>query len=871
MFISRTNRNKKQDPSKDGQRIDPVPDLDSARLIELVLNTQDSSDINSPPLSLLIDFALRRLVSDKGTNPQGLPSALRKFAIGSYRKEKIPEQIIDKELKKLPPHIWIKEIFDRFNQEETPKEIAKHIRNGEIIDWLERIPNSYKKSQINLLFCTIHSRELQEHGDYPLLIKVCGKILEDLKTEQNPGKNTPVQPKKQSGSNQTNKSGKTQRISSILGRKDEEINKLKTDLSDQEKEFKEQIEKLNGRIEPIKTQLDEEKEKVCKSHSDLKDEERLNGKLRGEKRALSSDKKKLENNIKKLKREKESTENTQKETEEQLKTLSVQFDELEAAPNDEHQVNVFLNKTITEIELRKETSQGGTSRQHNKHLREMKKLQDMFLKLYPELQKEKKITRKSYTGTGKVSVSYKALGGGDCIGASSYLIKVGKSSVLVDAGIKMGEPVFDMGPDLSAYEKLDPPFHDVIITHAHADHAGWIPVLYRKWPALTFYSTKATKELLGVMLEDSFKNMEREYKKEEDKLENDLWRPDDGLPEKPYEEEDYKEVLKKIKTLEFGQTETVGPELEFKLMRAGHILGAASVLIEGGGRKIVVTGDYSDFPQKTVHPKDWYEAIKDDDPVDLVITESTYGKPRTQTRKQLVDNFLADIESVVKKGGTALIPVFALGRAQEVLQIISQAFSDGRLKEFKVFFDGLISKINPIYEKYGEPDFKIDSKNFIDVREAGYESQDVVRECLKEPGAIITTSGMMTGGPVITYARLLLEDRRNRLFLCGYQDEDSPGKKILKMTEPDKKNRKLELFDDIEGKPFSIHIAAPAELYSLSAHSDQEQMVKAISELKPEHVVLAHGEDENREKLAKALKRVDIKTSLDIDFSLKEE
>ena len=172
-------------------------------------------------------------------------------------------------------------------------------------------------------------------------------------------------------------------------------------------------------------------------------------------------------------------------------------------------------------------------------------------------------------------------------------------------------------------------------------------------------------------------------------------------------------------------------------MDAGHILGAASVFFESSthNRRVLVSGDYSTFQQETVLPSNWDAALSSDEKVDLLVSESTYGSDREKSRNQMEKDFVNEIKSITSNGGTALIPCFALGRAQEVISILNRAFRRGELQPFKVFIDGMIDKINPIYENYNRLSI---GEEFIHVRNvnSGYKRYEVIDHSIRHPCAV---------------------------------------------------------------------------------------------------------------------------------------
>lgn len=513
------------------------------------------------------------------------------------------------------------------------------------------------------------------------------------------------------------------------------------------------------------------------------------------------------------------------------------FEEL---PKGLQAVHTNLLAEIEDVELRKNTTEGDTKRQLDIQLASLKLISKEFAKIYPQFDKP---ASPRPNNTKKAEVRFDSLGGGNEIGASCYLLGIGSSEVLIDAGIRMNHEIDKMGPDLSRWDNDDPSFHSVVLTHAHSDHSAWLPALVAKWINLDIYCTEETKQLLGVMLYDSFKNLQRQLKITTERAQF----TGEAIPDLPYNEEHIATVLRNILTIPFNQSHSFGPDLRFTFLPAGHILGAASVLFEGSGRRVLVSGDYSTFDQRTVTSNNWSEAKNGT--VDLVVSESTYGHCRELDRADLEDSLIQEVKDVTSRGGTALIPCFALGRAQEVITILDLAFKSGELNECRVWVDGMIDDINPVYHKYDK--YSV-GENIVERRRSGETIEEVIAWSNLHPTVIVTTSGMMSGGPVVEYAKVLLENGKNRVLLCGYQDEESPGRQLLRLFETDASRRKLRIFND-EGGFTEINVRSRAGKFQLSAHSDLGEMVEAIADLHPEHVVLVHGEPDQQMNLSGAL------------------
>ena len=231
---------------------------------------------------------------------------------------------------------------------------------------------------------------------------------------------------------------------------------------------------------------------------------------------------------------------------------------------------------------------------------------------------------------------------------------------------------------------------------------------------------------------------------------------------------------------EFGREQALSfPGISIRFFPAGHILGAGSLLIEEeSGRRVFFSGDFTSFPQLTVPAASWPQDLGE---IDLLVLESTYGNSKHQepetARTELVD-FIRD--TTEHRKGSVILPSFALGRAQELLKLILRGKEEGDLRDdVPVFVDGMIRSINPVYQEHADFDLPMDA-----VLEVHGETDrdEIAREAHKVPSIMVTTSGMLNGGPVVEYARHLLPDARHRIVLTGYQDEGAPSRALLDIS-----------------------------------------------------------------------------------------
>ncbi|MDD5148438.1 MAG: MBL fold metallo-hydrolase [Candidatus ainarchaeum sp.] len=383
--------------------------------------------------------------------------------------------------------------------------------------------------------------------------------------------------------------------------------------------------------------------------------------------------------------------------------------------------------------------------------------------------------------------------------------EVGKSSLLVDYGEKV---LFDRGVKLNA-RKTEYPLpvktnlDAVIISHAHLDHSGSLPHLFLESNFMNFL-TVSTLDLSKMLWFDSLKiagleSMTPEWTKEE-----------------IHKAEKFSFPMHYKKNIQI----TKNAHLEF--FDAGHIIGSAISVLSLKRQKIVYTGDFK-LEETRLHMGADISKIKN---TDILIIESTYGDREHPPRKDVEKRFVETVRDTLDKGGHVLVPAFAVGRSQEIVDI---------LFEYKirapVFFDGMCQKAAKIIMEH--PDLIKDPKalrkalsNAVWVKNPSFR-----RRALKEPSVIVTTAGMLSGGPVGFYLKEIYKNEDSAVLLTGYQVEGTPGRELLE------KNR-----IEVDGK--LLEVAAHVEKFDFSAHADQRESIHAIKKLSPSKIVLVHGDPE---------------------------
>lgn len=437
------------------------------------------------------------------------------------------------------------------------------------------------------------------------------------------------------------------------------------------------------------------------------------------------------------------------------------------------------------------------------------------------------------------------LGGADEVGASSTLVEIAGHRLLVDCGIRMQDRSGDQLPWLAHLQEIGG-IEAIILTHAHMDHSGALPVVCSTYK-VPLYLTSPTLALITILLLDAVKIMAMEQEREGE-------IPLYSLPM-------VENVMGAARTVPFLQPISLfGGEVKVTYYPAGHILGAGSVVIESKkDGTVMITGDIAATNQLTV-PGLMIPPVKPD----AIVIESTYGGRLHANRAAEEKRLIEQAQEVINRGGQMLIPAFAVGRAQEVILILSRAMEDKSLTRVPIFIDGMVRQVCGVYASFPElvtPWLRSRIKKL--GRPFFYEDGPAMPiwdprnrdECLKiKPCIFISSSGMLSGGPSQYYAIKMANDKKNFIAITGYQDEESPGRKVQDLA----REGGGELTIGLD----RIHLNCGVGTYSLSAHSDSSQILAELQALNPKNVILVHGNLEARQAIAQMAKDSGFKSVL---------
>lgn len=417
------------------------------------------------------------------------------------------------------------------------------------------------------------------------------------------------------------------------------------------------------------------------------------------------------------------------------------------------------------------------------------------------------------------------LGGDTEIGGSCLLVEAGGTRLLIDAGLRPGE---QSTPPRDVKVALDGTLHGVVVTHAHNDHCGYVPALVAQKPDVRVLATSETVRLMPVMWNDTAKIMRDRA--------NRLTRW--GTETSPmYGAADVDAAARRCEEVPFNVPRRIGA-VTIELFPAGHILGAAGVVIRAGDRRVVVTGDISGFRQESV---DGYTLPESARGADLLITETTCCGVEQDDRDLRVGDFVRDVREIYQGGGRVLIPAFALGRAQEIALLARR-----HLPEVPVRIDGMAVDLSTAFETA-----TVGSSRPLTIFGGAVAAAHRPAELETfRNGIVITTSGMLTGGPAVQWAARILPESRSALFISGYQDEESPGARLRRLSED---GGDFTLPD--RGRDVIVPVRARVTTMRLSAHADRRSLLNIADEVDARQVMLVHG-TQNRQRLFRDVLRV---------------
>lgn len=421
------------------------------------------------------------------------------------------------------------------------------------------------------------------------------------------------------------------------------------------------------------------------------------------------------------------------------------------------------------------------------------------------------------------------------IGANSYLLELGDQRIVLDSGMHPKEEGTD---SLPAHHELQPNSIDsIFVSHSHLDHSGSLPVLMSDQPDAEVYMTPATSKLVDALLHNSVNVMESK-------------RVELGITDYPfYTHRELDQLEKRWRTFNYEHPFQLSNKVRATFHDAGHILGSAGVMLETMDKRVFYTGDVQ-FEKQTLIPG----ADLPEDDIDVLIIETTRGaSPRNPdySRDEEELRFAESINQCLHDGGSVLVPVFAMGKTQEVLTMIDRFKREGLIPDAPVYIGGLSTKMTVIFDEFANstprnlPGFQI--LKDMEVKTGGRRRKRA--PIVYQPGGIYAlSSGMMTEKTVSNnFARGFIDNPKNSLLFVGYADPDSPAGHIRAGKRGD------SIVLDPEQEP--VQFNCPMEEFDFSGHATRDDLLDYILRVNPKKTFLIHGDIQATEWFAKQLQK----------------
>ena len=422
-------------------------------------------------------------------------------------------------------------------------------------------------------------------------------------------------------------------------------------------------------------------------------------------------------------------------------------------------------------------------------------------------------------------------GGAGTVTGSKILLEANYKKILIDCGLFQGlkelrKKNWDALPiDLNNLTS-------VILTHAHLDHTGYLPLLVKNGYKGPIYCTKPTKDLTEVILLDSGKIHEEDAKRAN------KYNYTKHKPAKPlYNIKDAKEAIQKLKGFNFNQWYPIDENIHFKFINSGHILGSAFVLIKINEKIIVFSGDIGRKQPVILNP---YEYVSH---ADYLIVESTYGN-RLHPKSDIKSELLKYVNHTYSKGGSLIIPTFSVERAQEIIYILSVLKQEQKLPNIPIYLDSPmgVNATNIYYSYKNHHNFSEENissmKSTVQLISEVQASRSVVND--ESPKIVLAGSGMLTGGRVLHYLDKMIEDKKNSILIVGFQADGTRGRALLS--------------GDTELKFFGKYHKINAEVFKInefSGHADQSELLDWLQHFKTAPILtfINHGEPHQSQAL----------------------
>jgi len=487
-----------------------------------------------------------------------------------------------------------------------------------------------------------------------------------------------------------------------------------------------------------------------------------------------------------------------------------------------------------------------SSKERSNFLRELGKrvFRDPIIKKEDEIQEKEdmaeriSINEKQNKNWNNKEVYIFCLGGVKQVGRSCFIVMTSESKIMLDCGINPGENnAIDAYPRIDWFDFKLEDLDAIIISHAHIDHQGFLPTLFKYGYDGPVYCTEPTLPLMNLLQLDSVKISQN----------NGVYCP--------YEIRDINEIIKHCITLPYGKPTDISPDTTITLNNAGHIMGSATVHLNiSGAHNILYSGDYKYAKTQLLD-----SAVSNYPRVETLITESTYGASSDLMPDQRVvyNSFTENINKTLTNGGKVLIPVPAVGRAQEIMLVLDKEMKEGRLIEAPIYIEGMISEASAIHMSYAHylgQEVRRSVSHGINPFQSEYftvvngwgKRDEVLND--QNPAIIMATSGMLEGGPSVEYFKEIATKENNQMIFVSYQINGTLGRRVL-----DGNTNEVSMMEK-NGKVKVIPLKCKTQkIDGFSGHSDFNQILNFVSRIKPKRVLVNHGERTKSENTASTI------------------
>lgn len=464
----------------------------------------------------------------------------------------------------------------------------------------------------------------------------------------------------------------------------------------------------------------------------------------------------------------------------------------------------------------------------------------------------RKVGRRIFRGTTteQTWIRTTSLGGYQEVGRNCHLLSTRDSKIMIDCGVAVGANEGSETPHLNVPEVFPLDSLDaVVLTHAHLDHCGLIPLLFKYGYTGPVYCTPPTRDLMVLLQMDYLKVAANEGR----------------TP--PYSADEIRKQVLHTVPLRWGETTDIAPDLRLTFQNAGHIIGSSSAHfhIGDGDYNICYSGD-------TKFENTWlFNAADNKFPrLETLVMEATYGghNDHQPSRKAATEQLKNIIRRTLGREGKVIVPVFAVGRSQEVMLVLEDMMRSGAVEQVPIYLDGMIYEATAIHTAY--PEFlnnKLRNQIFhegknpllsdIFERVDSHESRQRIIED-PEPCIVLATAGMMNGGPVLEYFKNWCEDPDNSLIFVGYQASGTLGSKLQKGRS------EITVAEGGRSHPLKVNLNIET-CDGFSGHSDRNQLIQYVSQMKPRpnRILIHHGDERSCREIASVLyQKYKIKTEV---------